>query len=414
MYDHVARRRRRRGGILAALALAGAVLATIGSVRPAAALPICDRPNPPPVCGGGDEPPPRGHNAVGALETVTFAPGSVRLTGWASDADTTGPINVQIHIDGSFVAAALANRPRGTASNGFDITVPASATSGSVCATAANVGLGMSARLGCRSFPYSTDVTLLDLCGVSSLPLTGRLWRLVPPTGQTVLETTTTAGSRLGFSANSSLGASVGVSLNTATLPGPLFRSGPLAVLPAGSPANAAGRITVTVPCPIGLNAAALNSLAGSVALPPMSGVTISSVGLIPGSNALTLIVGGTGTSGPFTAPFTYTLTFGLTPSTNMNNPAEVVLVAPTGPGTITFGGFWGGLLNSVLAPSVGPSITSSAVPAIQGGVNSAILTSAAGAFPGGSLPPGATVSMGRVVITPSGASFTAAVGWFG
>jgi hypothetical protein len=119
-----------------------------------------------------------------------------------------------------------------------------------------------------------------------------------------------------------------------------------------------------------------------------------------------------TGTVGlvPYREPFTYSLTFRITPSMNMTNTSEVVVVIPTGPGTLTFTGGLGWLLNPTLAPNLQPTVTSSVVSGVQSAVNGLIASTAAAA----GAPAGSTVSMARVVITPSGASLTPVVGWFG
>ena len=40
------------------------------------------------------------------------------------------------------------------------------------------------------------------------------------------------------------------MSLSDGVMPGPLFRSAPMAALPAGTPGNPSGGLNVTVPCP--------------------------------------------------------------------------------------------------------------------------------------------------------------------
>jgi hypothetical protein len=97
-----------------------------------------------------------------------------------------------------------------------------------------------------------------------------------------------------------------------------------------------------------------------------------------------------------------------------MNNPAEVLVATPTGPGSLAFGGFWGGFVTPILGPSLEPTFRLLAAPLVQDGLNNVILGEAAARSPGGVLPPGATVSMGRLVITPSGARLTVAIGQFG
>ena len=103
-------------------------------------------------------------NPVGNLETATSpSGGTVRVTGWALDPDTTGPVAVDVYVDGELlnrgatggsrtdVASAFPNS--GATSAGFDLRVfgrPSGAHQ--VCASAINTGSGTeNAQLGCRT-----------------------------------------------------------------------------------------------------------------------------------------------------------------------------------------------------------------------------------------------------------------------
>jgi len=97
---------------------------------------------------------------------------------------------------------------------------------------------------------YETDVVILPAPGATvSLPAEGQLWELQPPSGQREIESRTTIGGRIKFvHAGSIRGASIGISIRepaSSTSNGPLFRSGPLASLPPGSPADPAGLIEI-------------------------------------------------------------------------------------------------------------------------------------------------------------------------
>jgi hypothetical protein len=407
---HKPHRLRRGAAALVAGAVALAGLGVVAGAEPASAASFCDFW--PERC----QLPTLSLDPYGAVDAPTFGPASVRVTGWASDLSVNAPIDVIVTVDGTVVGRATADLYRANVGyRGFDITVPASPASAQVCVTGVNVGAGRDSSLGCAPFPYSTRFTLLDECGVVSLPLAASKWALFPPVGQAVQEVTSSNAGRIGFiSGPVSFGPLVGLSLSDGVMPGPVFRSFPTGALPA----NPNGGVNLEVPCPKRFTADELNTMLTGmpVALPP--GVTITTSSLTPSNGALTLSVTGTATGSvgglvPYSEPFRYSLTFTVTPSTDMNNPIDAVVVTPTGPGTLTFTGSWGWLLNGTLAPTMEPGLSANVRTGVSSVINSKIAASAADAFPSG-LPQGATISAPRVVITPSGASLTVAVGWFG
>ena len=90
---------------------------------------------------------------TGNLESVVSpGPGSVRVIGWARDADTTAPIQVRVTVDGADRGTYPANAARGDSvdGHGFDITVTGVAPGArSVCVTALDVGGHGDVSLGC-------------------------------------------------------------------------------------------------------------------------------------------------------------------------------------------------------------------------------------------------------------------------
>lgn len=101
---------------------------------------------------------------IGGLEGATGTPtgpgtGTVTATGWALDPDTTGPIAVDIAVDGTVATSVAADLPRADVGavfkdgdgHGFSATVAAGAGDHQVCATAHNVGGGSDRPLGCRT-----------------------------------------------------------------------------------------------------------------------------------------------------------------------------------------------------------------------------------------------------------------------
>ncbi len=96
----------------------------------------------------------------GNVESVQLESGVVTASGWAIDPDTTGPIIVQMYVDGSFSAmgwAALERPDIGAAfpwagpGHGLTLSTVVSAGPHTVCLYGVNVGAGSSTTLGCRA-----------------------------------------------------------------------------------------------------------------------------------------------------------------------------------------------------------------------------------------------------------------------
>lgn len=94
-------------------------------------------------------------NPTGVLESVTSpGPGTLRIVGWAVDADTTGAIQVDVTVDGVPKGRFTADRPRGDTygGHGFDVTLTGIGSGPrQVCVTAVNVGGGTDVSLGCST-----------------------------------------------------------------------------------------------------------------------------------------------------------------------------------------------------------------------------------------------------------------------
>lgn len=272
---------------------------------------------------------------------------------------------------------------------------------------------------------YETEVVVLDVTGAAVLPADGRLWNLAPPATQAVVESKSVHNGRISFvHAGSIPNRSIGISIHEGANPtfnGPLFRSGPFASLPPGSPGDPAGLIEIGIVAGVPVSSAALMaSLPPASSIPVPTGVAVTSVALSLGSGTATLLVGATLTAslgflGPLIIPFTYALTFAIAPSFNMNVVTEVCVLTPTGAGSITTP--LGGVANFILgfiAPSIEPMLTTTVVGAVQGALNSIIIATAATAVGLPALPAGVVVSMRRIVITPAGVSLFPAVGAYG
>jgi hypothetical protein len=91
---------------------------------------------------------------------TTLATGTIRVQGWAVDADTNNPIDVHVYVDGALrhAGSAATSRPDVGAAfpfgagHGFDVTVSAPPGGHTACVYAINVAQGnVNSLLGCRS-----------------------------------------------------------------------------------------------------------------------------------------------------------------------------------------------------------------------------------------------------------------------
>ena len=108
--------------------------------------------------GAGDE---AAGNPFGSLDGAGRSPGTIDITGWAIDPDTTDPLTVHVYVDGKWTIAGTTGVSRpdvasafpGWGTNrGFSIDVPVSAGTHTVCAYGINQGPGNSnSKLGCKT-----------------------------------------------------------------------------------------------------------------------------------------------------------------------------------------------------------------------------------------------------------------------
>ena len=99
---------------------------------------------------------PRPTAPFGTFETLS----PFRVSGWAADADTSSPIDVQVLVDKVAVATVTADKPRpdvaddypgiGT-DHGYDAAVLVPAGTHTVCVVGVNVGAGANTSTGCSS-----------------------------------------------------------------------------------------------------------------------------------------------------------------------------------------------------------------------------------------------------------------------
>lgn len=105
----------------------------------------------------------------GAFDGATRVPGGLRVSGWAIDPDSVGPIEVHLYSGTNAFGAAAASSDRpdiGAAfvgygnAHGFDARLPLGRGSHRICAYAINVGpAGANALLGCKDVTVDSDPT---------------------------------------------------------------------------------------------------------------------------------------------------------------------------------------------------------------------------------------------------------------
>jgi len=197
-----------RKGVAAASGLLTGLGAMLALANPAAALPNCNVPDPPPVCEPKPQPARPDLHVDGVQQTTSRS--GVRVWGWTVDNDQpTTSLTVQFTIDGAAAGSATANRTRtdvpaahpgaGTA-HGYDVTLPASAAGHNVCVTAVNVGGGANAKT-CRQMD---DITGFEATAISydvahaliSSPSLDQLDRVTNRNDTSVQQSTQISGSK--------------------------------------------------------------------------------------------------------------------------------------------------------------------------------------------------------------------------
>lgn len=131
---------------------------------------------------------------VGAVDSVgsPAGSGSIRVTGWALDPDTTASIRVHVYVDGTMTRDVAAANPRpdvGAAHgrgdrHGYDVTVPAAGGTRQVCVFAIDSSGGTNPSLGCRTVIVANQAPVgsLDSVVASAGTITVAGWALDPDT----------------------------------------------------------------------------------------------------------------------------------------------------------------------------------------------------------------------------------------
>ncbi len=135
----------------------------------------------------------RNATPIGFVDQVATTAGSVRLTGWALDTDTSSPIGVHVYVDGSYAGATTADGdrpdiaaafPSAGSRHGFTVEVPAPSGRHTVCAYAINAPAGHNPAIGCRDVTLVNTVPRGFLDAVTTTPSSVRLvgWTFDPDT----------------------------------------------------------------------------------------------------------------------------------------------------------------------------------------------------------------------------------------
>jgi hypothetical protein len=131
---------------------------------------------------------------IGSLDVADSpSTGTIRVSGWALDPDTTASISVHVYVDGKSTRAVTASSARPDveavhgkgAAHGFSTTVPASAGKHEVCVYAIDSAGGPNTRFGCASVLVTNKAPIGSVDTVTS-PTTGTIrvtgWALDPDT----------------------------------------------------------------------------------------------------------------------------------------------------------------------------------------------------------------------------------------
>lgn len=129
-------------------------------------------------------------NPFGNVEVVSGEIGKIRVAGWAIDPNTTAPIDVHVYVDGvgksftaNFPRADVGGAyPASGSNHGFDVSIPTSAGTHSVCVYGMNSGAGGNVLFGCwdATTPGGNPVGIVDTITASTAGIKVSGWALDP------------------------------------------------------------------------------------------------------------------------------------------------------------------------------------------------------------------------------------------
>jgi hypothetical protein len=141
---------------------------------------------------------PRAGSPRGQLDQTTTSNQKITVGGWAFDPDQSGPIIVQVYVDGRYAAMGWASSsrpdvasayPAAGPNHGYTISAAAGAGAHQVCVYAVNVGPGEATTLGCTTavVPSSDPFGRIDALATSSGTVTASGWAIDPDTSASLI-----------------------------------------------------------------------------------------------------------------------------------------------------------------------------------------------------------------------------------
>jgi hypothetical protein len=135
----------------------------------------------------------------GSVDNVQMnGPGTIGISGWAIDPDTSNPLVVHVYVNGAFAAGTGATDSRpdvggafpGYGNNhGYHLTVNAAGADNQVCVFAINSGPGNNTLLGCRNVRAAVDpfgsIDAMQVNGPGTIGISG--WAIDPDTSNPVV-----------------------------------------------------------------------------------------------------------------------------------------------------------------------------------------------------------------------------------
>lgn len=96
---------------------------------------------------------------IGRVDSLRAGAGTMTVSGWSLDPDTTASVRVHVYVDGRIYQSVLASRARADVGrvygkgdeHGFSVTIPATTGSHTVCVYGINAVAGTNTKLGCRT-----------------------------------------------------------------------------------------------------------------------------------------------------------------------------------------------------------------------------------------------------------------------
>lgn len=135
-------------------------------------------------------------NPVGGFDSLEVGNGTLRVSGWAIDPDTTGPIKIHVYANNIIKGEFTADRSRpdvGAAfpgfgnNHGFDAEFPIQGGLKNVCIYGINQGSGANTQIACRSIEVGKPFGTFDAVSLRPGGIRVRGWGIDPDTTGPIL-----------------------------------------------------------------------------------------------------------------------------------------------------------------------------------------------------------------------------------